>query len=700
MSAWGARGRVYDLLSGEPLEGARVRIQKTFHVTNTSPQGSFFFNDEVLAKGVYRLEVSKEGYQTEYLNLYVPGGKILAVGLSPEEVSLDVKVTTFSHRPRIRKNTRAPLNLFIQNATKYKTGWQSERLIADELSGAAYAPTTGGREFSVNGHQSNHTLFLLNGYRLGGEYIQENVVEWVHSSFIVGVESVGVGATPRYGTGGEGGVLNLLSNRAHVTKRTLSLGGQAAIPRVDNRYSDNHFALNLASAITPRLLLGVKVATHGDVALAKDTLQRVGISDAYVYANPHLTYLFKKQWTFYLRGNYWLKRADMWNKSLNQNMMYLYDVGGSWQNLFRERVTFNWREVFLNRERREQNDSAWQPVHASRFSIFQTEASTRRFFRHEISLAFSWRKEQLSRASYLTEKKEANVFSLYLSEEYSLSNIIFRGGVSGTYSTDGSRLIPSAHFLTLLGGRTIRVYGGVAYNNSLASFREKYSRDTLSLKSETLSRSKMTVRGDSLLGESSSLSAEAGVAWYDQKWRFSARLWSQLFLQTPVLKQNGQSGDYAYQLASGETLLGGVQVEGAWKLSSGLLVSATFTQLFDNGAGAFRVRPFFLWDREAKGKVRYTFNEKRASPLTFLLEGLWRDNAFLSLHPIDPTQEKVPLKDFLVGNFFISYEWLRRYHFRAGVHNFLDYRLFPVNVGGLYLNEIGRTYSVAFTIRW
>lgn len=86
------KGKVTDVISGESVYGANIRLKSTFRGASTNPEGNYLI--ERISNGTYVLSISAIGYVTIEREIEVDGDVVLNLQLTPKVRGLDDVVVT------------------------------------------------------------------------------------------------------------------------------------------------------------------------------------------------------------------------------------------------------------------------------------------------------------------------------------------------------------------------------------------------------------------------------------------------------------------------------------------------------------------------------------------------------------------------------------------------------------------------------
>ena len=180
-------GRVMDYDSGEPVEGAVVRLAKTGHSTITANSGRFVLND--VNVGRYRFEVEHLTYGVTADSLEVgPSTADVEVLLSPRAIQLE-GITVFS-RPKPLENVGF-YNREIRGLGRYISRHEILRRNPNRLSDMLQATpgiqlTVGaGSEYGVLLRNRCKPTFIVDGHHFPRSAFR---IDDIHPSLIHGVE--------------------------------------------------------------------------------------------------------------------------------------------------------------------------------------------------------------------------------------------------------------------------------------------------------------------------------------------------------------------------------------------------------------------------------------------------------------------------------------------------------------------------------
>ena len=255
--AYGATisGRVIDERSGKALAGANVFLKNTQYGASSDKEGYFSFtvNDEI--KGVYTLTATYIGYYDRTMKIRLPLQKgPLIIKLKESLLSMDQIVVTGTRSERFLKDSPVTTQV-IKGETISENGANSAADLLNEATGVTIEQHQRfGSTVNLQGFDSNHILFLVNGIKVIGRLNGQFDISQLSASDIERIEILKGPTSALYGSQAMGGVINIITKRPG---NALRFNAEARYGSYDRLNSDIGISYPLGKW-TSKLSLGLR----------------------------------------------------------------------------------------------------------------------------------------------------------------------------------------------------------------------------------------------------------------------------------------------------------------------------------------------------------------------------------------------------------------------------------------------------------
>lgn len=282
------RGRVTDGQNGEPLPGVTVAVANTNLGTATDTRGSYSLT---LAKGVYQVQFSYVGYNTQIREVTIGNGDAtLNIALAVGAQTLTDVVVVGSRSTQIRSSVETVAPIDIISARELQASGQIEptqmmNMVAPSFNSARQTIADGTDHIdpaTLRGLGPDQVLVLLNGKRrhnqalinVNGTVGRGSVGTDLNTIPVAGIERIEVlreGAASQYGSDAIAGVVNVVMKKDTGTTANLHVG---------QFYEGDGTNAQLG------LYHGIKIGNLGVIGAAADVRFREGTNRAGRYTGP------------------------------------------------------------------------------------------------------------------------------------------------------------------------------------------------------------------------------------------------------------------------------------------------------------------------------------------------------------------------------------------------------------------------------
>lgn len=206
------KGRIDDVKTSKPIEGANVWIKCTTIGTVTNKNGEFLISN--LENGSYKIRVSFAGYKTTEIKIKVENNTVVHnIELKEENFGLETIVVTGTHTERTLKNTPI-LTQVISEKQIEQSGINSPlKLLETAKAGIDFFSDGRGTTMRMQGLSPKYTLILIDGERIAGETRDNIDYTRLNSENIEQIEIINGSAASLYGSSAIGGVINIITKK-------------------------------------------------------------------------------------------------------------------------------------------------------------------------------------------------------------------------------------------------------------------------------------------------------------------------------------------------------------------------------------------------------------------------------------------------------------------------------------------------------
>jgi outer membrane receptor for ferrienterochelin and colicins len=207
-------GRVIDEKTGQALAGANVFIKNTQYGASTDGDGyfSFIINDKL--KGRFKLITTYIGYYDNMIDLLLPAKKDnFIIKLKESLLSMDQIVVTGTRGERFLKDTPVTTQVIKGEAISENGGNSAADLLNEATGITIEQHQRFGSTVNLQGFDSNHILFLVNGIKVIGRLNGQFDISQLSAADIERIEILKGPTSALYGSQAMGGVINIITKK-------------------------------------------------------------------------------------------------------------------------------------------------------------------------------------------------------------------------------------------------------------------------------------------------------------------------------------------------------------------------------------------------------------------------------------------------------------------------------------------------------
>ncbi len=207
-------GRVIDEKTGKALAGANVFIKNTQYGASTDSDGYFSFTVSDNLKGAYKFITTYIGYYDNITTIYFPLNKRrFTIKLKESLLSMDQIVVTGTRSERFLKDSPVTTQVVKGEAISENGGSNAADLLNEVTGVTIEQHQRFGSTVNMQGFDSNHILFLVNGIKVIGRLNGQFDISQLSIADIERIEILKGPTSALYGSQAMGGVINIITKR-------------------------------------------------------------------------------------------------------------------------------------------------------------------------------------------------------------------------------------------------------------------------------------------------------------------------------------------------------------------------------------------------------------------------------------------------------------------------------------------------------
>lgn len=211
------KGIVVNAVTGEPVDGANIRVEHSLAGCSTNARGEFILRN--LPEGVRQLRVTHVAYVPTSTVVQAGESKI-TISMEPSRINIGQVVVTGTGTHRRMKDSPVPVTVITAQDIRESNLSTMEDVLTKMNPSFAFTTSGMGTTMSLNGLNDDYILVLENGKRLAGD----DRITRINVANIKRVEILNGAASALYGSDAIGGVINIItadaSNAINISSDT------------------------------------------------------------------------------------------------------------------------------------------------------------------------------------------------------------------------------------------------------------------------------------------------------------------------------------------------------------------------------------------------------------------------------------------------------------------------------------------------
>ena len=286
--AYNISGIIVDIDQNTPLAGANIQIIDEEKYTYSNKDGYFDIRNIESSKTL--LKISFIGYKTQVINLDFSNiinlnKKIL---LSPSLIKFEAVRITITKSDKQLSNSSLPIASINSKNIIKKLPNNISSAISSEPGISMTSDGVWGKSISIRGLSKNNVAMMVDGNRISIATSLAAALSLININDVEKIETIKSGASSLYGSGATGGVINIISKKAHYNenfyiKPTLNTGFSS----VNNMLSENLSILTGARKWNLKLTLQNRKADDSETP--SGTLENSQFEDKSISANLNIS---------------------------------------------------------------------------------------------------------------------------------------------------------------------------------------------------------------------------------------------------------------------------------------------------------------------------------------------------------------------------------------------------------------------------
>ena len=200
-------GKVVSVESGNPVDGANIRVDHSLAGCSTNAKGEFVLRN--LPEGTHELRVTHVSYAPRSVTVK-SGESQVVVQLENSYINIGQVVVTGTGTHRRMKDSPVPVSVITAQDIREANLSTMEEVLTKMNASFAFVTSGMGTTMSLNGLNDDYILVLENGRRLAGD----DRISRINVANIKRVEILNGAASALYGSDAIGGVINIITDDA------------------------------------------------------------------------------------------------------------------------------------------------------------------------------------------------------------------------------------------------------------------------------------------------------------------------------------------------------------------------------------------------------------------------------------------------------------------------------------------------------
>ena len=205
-------GKILNADTSKPLPYVNIVIQETDKGATSDEDGSFIITD--LPTGLHTIILSYMGYEAKTVDVSLPLTQSLEFFMKPELIEMSTLVVTGTRTERFLKDVPVTTQV-IKREKLQEAGGADISQVLGYVTGIAVVENQFGTGIELSGFDANHVLVMVDGLKMIGRTNGQLDISQIPIEQIERIEIVKGAASALYGSEAMGGVVNIITSKAH-----------------------------------------------------------------------------------------------------------------------------------------------------------------------------------------------------------------------------------------------------------------------------------------------------------------------------------------------------------------------------------------------------------------------------------------------------------------------------------------------------
>ena len=202
-------GRVVDSKTGEPVQGATVRLRNTNIGCATDDEGKFLLRN--IPDGHYMMRISRMDYATQSCPVDGDTDGML-IKMDEGAVTLNQVVVTGTGTHHRLKDSPVPVEVIGQEELRQANAGSVEDALQKLVPSISFQSTSMSNNIYMNGLSGKYVLVLINGRKVAGDTSGNVDLSRINLARVKRIEIVKGAASALYGSDAMAGVINIITD--------------------------------------------------------------------------------------------------------------------------------------------------------------------------------------------------------------------------------------------------------------------------------------------------------------------------------------------------------------------------------------------------------------------------------------------------------------------------------------------------------
>ncbi len=202
-------GKVVDSKTGEPVQGATVRLRDTNIGCVTNGEGEFALKN--IPDGNYVMRISRTDYATQSHPVSSNTDGLL-IKMNEGTVSLDQVVVTGTGTHHRLKDSPVPVEVITKKEIQQANAANVEDVLQKLVPSISFQTTSMSSNIYMNGLSGKYVLILINGRKVAGDTSGNVDLSRINIGHVKRIEIVKGAASALYGSDAMAGVINIITD--------------------------------------------------------------------------------------------------------------------------------------------------------------------------------------------------------------------------------------------------------------------------------------------------------------------------------------------------------------------------------------------------------------------------------------------------------------------------------------------------------